>query len=31
MEPDEEEMKEAKKSSKLEIYAAGSMANITLQ
>lgn len=30
MEPDEEEMKEAKKSSKLRIYAAGSMANITL-
>lgn len=30
MEPDEEEMKEVKKSSKLRIYAAGSMANITL-
>lgn len=30
MEPGEEEMKEAKKSSKLRIYAAGSMANITL-
>lgn len=30
MESDEEEMKEAKKSSKLRIYAAGSMANITL-
>lgn len=30
MEPYEEEMKEAKKSSKLRIYAAGSMANITL-
>lgn len=30
MEPDEEEMKEANKSSKLRIYAAGSMANITL-
>ena len=30
MEHDEEEMKEAKKSSKLRIYAAGSMANITL-
>lgn len=30
MEPDEEEMKEAKKASKLRIYAAGSMANITL-
>lgn len=30
MEPDDEEMKEAKKSSKLRIYAAGSMANITL-
>lgn len=30
MELDEEEMKEAKKSSKLRIYAAGSMANITL-
>lgn len=30
MEPDEEEMKEAKKFSKLRIYAAGSMANITL-
>lgn len=30
MEPDEEEMKEAKKYSKLRIYAAGSMANITL-
>lgn len=30
MEPDEEEMKEAKNSSKLRIYAAGSMANITL-
>lgn len=30
MKPDEEEMKEAKKSSKLRIYAAGSMANITL-
>lgn len=30
MEPDEEEMKEAKKPSKLRIYAAGSMANITL-
>ena len=30
MEPDEKEMKEAKKSSKLRIYAAGSMANITL-
>lgn len=30
MEPDEEEMNEAKKSSKLRIYAAGSMANITL-
>ncbi len=30
MEPDEEEMEEAKKSSKLRIYAADSMANITL-
>lgn len=30
MEPDDEEMKEAKKFSKLRIYAAGSMANITL-
>lgn len=30
MEPDDEEMKEVKKSSKLRIYAAGSMANITL-